>query len=177
MRLGTFTIIIICVISCTGENKTPKIYKVIENVAFNEKAPHLEILSLSKRTDILWIDYWEDSLKGDWLDMDKNKVNLNEIFNEKEFNHLKNQYNRQIEMESSFLSEKINLVNPDDFKNQIDFQFYKISTPAFTEDGVYCLVYWEDVCHVDCGGGGFFVYERDEEGIWRRFLTKYLWMS
>lgn len=177
MRLISLILIVLWNIGCSQEKSLDYSHEVIGAVALNEKAPYFEIVLLATHTDTLWIDFWENNLDGDWVRKDGKVVNLKDAIGNIDFDHLKNQYSRPLILNQSLLPDEITLVDPLDFKEQIDYQYYKISTPAFTNDGRYSIIYWEDVCHMDCGGGGFFVYRKNKHGIWERFLSRYLWMS
>jgi len=178
MRLICLIWKVLLATACHREGDLKRSHEMISVVAENEKSKHFEVVLLAEQTDTLWVSFWENSLMGDWIDRNGKTIKITEVFKSADLSHLKDQYKKPFLIDKSLLSGNIELTNPAvEFIDQIDYQYYKISTPAFTRDNMYCLIYWEDVCHMDCGGGGFFVYRKNENGKWEQYLSKYLWMS
>lgn len=130
-----------------------------------------------KKTDTQWVDFWKSSFEGEWIDKNGKKIAFEDLLKIDELHYLKKQFSNALAIKQSLIPENIILIDPKDFENKINYQYYKISTPAFTKDGEFCLIYLEDVCVMDCGGGGFLIYKINEDKVWERFASKYLWMS
>lgn len=178
MRLTALIWVVLLIAGCQQEKDVKRSHEVISAITKNEKAMHFEVILLSKQTDTLWISFWEKSIEGEWTGRNGERLDIADILNVDDLSYLRDQYKKTFLIDKSLLRHSVELVHPTiDFKDQVDYQYYKISTPAFTKDGMYCLVYWEDVCHMDCGGGGFYIYKKSENATWERFLTRYLWMS
>lgn len=178
MRLTSLISIILLFTGCQQDKYSKRSHEVISIIANREKAMHFETIFLANQTDTLWISFWEKSINGAWTDGEGEELDISVVLSVNDLSHMQDQYKKNFLINKSLLTGHIEIVDPLlDFKDQIDYQYYKISTPAFTKDGFYCLIYWEDVCHMDCGGGGFFIYKKSKAGNWERYLTKFLWMS
>ena len=44
---------------------------------------------------------------------------------------------------------------------------YHISWPIFSEDSKVAMIYIENYCGIDCGGGQLSIYEKDKNGVWK----------
>jgi hypothetical protein len=62
------------------------------------------------------------------------------------------------------------------FRNNYGHDLYSFSKPIFLRNNTICLFYFGSSCGHLCGGGGLYIYVR-ENGVWKMKYPVYTWVS
>ena len=64
-------------------------------------------------------------------------------------------------------------ITPEEYK----LAFYGVYPPLFNVKGDYCLLYIENYCGIECGGGQLNLYKKQKDGTWKVVYIVPTWVS